>query len=144
MGRVINNNTPAKSRNRCRRAIAEILRHLSQKPALDEETKDMAAMIVFLLREIDSGVEQTISAWEKRGYWMKAERFLRDWEWTREAAANFEDIIRNEAWELLPELLADLFPRFADIQVKKMTYDRSEWEGAYEKLLEAPQAPLPW
>ena len=144
MGRVINDNTPAKSRHRCRRAIAEILRHLSQKPAVDEETKDMAAMIVFFLREIDAGVEQTIAAWEKRGYWLKAERFLRDWEWTREAAANFEDIIRNEAWELLPELLADLFPRFADIQVKRMTNDHSEWEGAYEKLIAEPPAPLPW
>lgn len=144
MSRVINTNSPNKVRNHCRRTIAEILRRLSKKSEIDAEAKDMAAMIVFMLQEINRSVEQTVNAWEKRDYWMKAERFLREWEWPREAAANFDDVIRNEAWELLPELLADLFPQFADIQVKKMTRSPSMWKGAHERLLE--QAPLdpPW
>ncbi len=66
---------------------------------------------------------------------MKAERFVRQWEWTVEAAANLEDVIRNEAWDLLPELLADLFPRFADIQIKTMTRKPDTWQGAYKSLV---------
>jgi hypothetical protein len=98
-----------------------MLRRLIEKPQMDQEAKDMAAMIVYLLREIHEGVEQTVKAWEKRDYWMKAERFLRDWEWVKETAVNIEDVLRHEAWDLLPELLVDLFPRFADIQIKKLT-----------------------
>lgn len=144
MSRVINTNSPGKIRNHCRRTIAEILRRLSRKSNIDAETKDMAAAIVYLLREIDRSVRQTIEAWEKRDYWMKAERFQREWEWAREAAANFEDVIRNDAWDLLPELLANLSGHIADVDVKKMTRKPSVWRGAHQKLLDEPPAPLPW
>jgi hypothetical protein len=144
MSRVINLNDPTKIRNQNRRAIAEILRHLSQKPAMDAEAQDMAATLVFLLREIDAGVKQTVAAWEKRDYWMKAERFLRDWQWVTETAVNIEDVIRHEAWDLLPELLADLFPRFADIQLKTMTRKADLWQGNYQRLLASAPSDLPY
>lgn len=144
MSRVINIDNPTKIRNQNRRSIAEILRRLSQKPQVDSEAKDMAAMIVYLLREIASGVDQSAKAWEKRDYWMKAERFLREWTWTAEAAANIEDVIRHEAWDLLPGLLADLFPRFADIQLKTMTRSSDLWRSAYDRLLAEPPGDLPW
>lgn len=144
MSRVINTQSPTKIRNQLRRSIAEMLRRLSQKPEVDQDAKDMTAMIVFMLKELKSGVEKSVEAWEKRGYWMKAERFLRDWEWTAVAAANIEDVIRNNAWDLLPELLADLFPRFADIQIKSMTRKPSLWRGAYQKLIAQPPTELPF
>ena len=144
MSRVINVDNPAKKRNANRRTIAELLRRLSQKTGMDEDAKDMAATIVFALREIDEGVEQTVAAWEKRDYWMKAERFLRDWDWTGEMAANMEDVLRNQAWDLLPELLAELFPRFADIQIKTMTRKPDTWQGAYKTLLSQPEGKTPW
>ncbi len=144
MSRVINVDNPAKKRNANRRTIAELLRRLSQKAKMDEDAKDMASAIVFALREIDEGVEQTVAAWEKRDYWMKAERFLREWDWTGEMAANMEDVIRNSAWDLLPELLADLFPRFADIQIKTMTRKANAWQGSYRILLSQPVGKTPW
>jgi hypothetical protein len=144
MSRVINLNDPTKIRNQNRRSIAEILRRLSQKPAMDAEAQDMAAALVFLLREIDAGVKHTIEAWEKRGYWMKAERFLRDWEWLTETAVNIEDVIRHEAWDLLPDLLGELFPRFADIQLKTMTRTPDLWAGNYKKLLAETPSELPY
>lgn len=143
MSRVINTNNPTTVRNQNRRLIAEILRRLSQKPQIDEDGKDMVAMIVYALREIHEGVQQTIAAWEKRDYWMKAERFLRDWQWTNETAVNLEDVLRHEAWDLLPELMAELFPRFADIQLKSMTRSTDTWAGCYKKLMaESPRASL--
>lgn len=144
MSRVINPDNPSKIRNRNRRTIAELLRRLSQKPKVDAEAKDMASAIVFALREIAEGVEQTVRAWEKRDYWMKAERFLREWEWTGEAAANMEDVIRNDAWDLLPRLMAELFPRFSDVQIKTMTRKPDVWRGCYERLLAEPPSELPW
>jgi hypothetical protein len=144
MSRVININNPTKRRNHNRRTIAELLRRLSQKPAIDSEAKDLASAIVLALQDISAGVEQTALAWEKRDYWMKAERFVRQWEWAKESAANMEDVIRNDAWDLLPELLADLFPRFADIQVKLMTRKSDTWQGAYDQLISQPPSQLPY
>ena len=144
MSRVINIDNPSKRRNANQRTIAELLRRLSEKNTLDEDVKDMASMIVLCLRDISEGVEQTVTAWEKRDYWMKAERFLREWQWTGEMAANLDDVIRNNAWDLLPELLAKLFPRYADIQIKTMTRKPDVWKGAYRKLLAQPPLELPW
>lgn len=144
MGRVINVNNPTKIRNYARRTIAEILYLLPRKPRFDDEAKDMASTIVYCLREIDDSVQTAAVAWEKRDYWMKAERFMRDWQWTKEAAANFEDVIREEAWDLLPELLADLMPHFADMDVKSFMRKASDWHGAYKRLLADPPRTTPW
>lgn len=144
MSRIVHIDSPTKVRNRNRRSIAELLRQLMQKPQIDSEAQDMAAMITLLLWEIADGVEQSARAWEKRDYWMKAERFMRDWKWTAEIAANLEDVIRNNAWDLLPELLADLYPHFTDIQIKTMTRKASLWQGALKKLLADPPRKYSW
>lgn len=144
MGRVINTNNPTTERNRNRRLIAELLRRLVSKRSVDEEARDMAATIVLALTEIDAGVRQTVSAWEKRDYWMKAERFLRDWGWVRESAANLDDVIRHEAWDLLPGLLLELSPQFADIQINRYTRDQDAWLGNYERLLDGEPLELPY
>lgn len=142
MGRVINLNNPTKLRNYQRRTVAELLQRLGQKPAIDDEARDMAAAVVLALREIWATAEVTAEAWEKRDFWMKAERFMRQWEWSKETAANMEDVIREEAWDLMPQLLMNLFPYFNDIALKNMQRKPEEWQGAYKKLIEAPRNTL--
>ncbi len=144
MSRIINLNSPSKIRNRNRRTMAEILRHMSTKPEVDDETKDMTALIVYLLREIHAGIITAVEAWEKRGYWLKADRFMREWQWTLEMASNLEDVLRNESWDLLPGLLADLFPHTAEIKLKRFTRSASTWQGAYIRLMEEQPGELPW
>ncbi|MGB3713997.1 MAG: hypothetical protein WA996_06170 [Candidatus Promineifilaceae bacterium] len=144
MSRIINLNSPAKIRNRNRRTIAEILRRMSTKSEFDDESRDMSATIVFLLREIHSGVIVSVEAWEKRGYWMKADRFIREWEWTIDTASNLEDVIRNDAWDLLPRLLGEMYPHTAGIELKKLTRPPSTWEGAYGRLMDEPPSESPW
>jgi hypothetical protein len=126
------------------RTVAEILRRVSAKADVDDEARDMFAALVYLLREIHETALVTIEAWEKRGYWMKADRFMREWEWAAELAANFEDVIRNDAWDLIPRLMADLAPHTSAIQVKNMTRSPTAWRGAHEKLLAEPARDLPY
>lgn len=144
MSRIVNLNSPAKIRSQNLRSIAEMLRHFAAKKSFDAESKDMAASMVFALKEINASTEQTANAWEKRGYWMKSERFLRKWLWSNEMAANLEDVIRNDAWDLLPELLGQLLTHTADIQVKNMTRSKDTWQGAYKRLMAEPPSEIPW
>ena len=143
MSRVVHVDNPGKRRNAARRSIAEILRYLSRKGQIDDEARDMSAALVFLLREVKATVDESAAAWEKRGYWMKVERFVRDYEWIPEMAANIDDVIRHGAWDLLPELLAELSPRFDDIQIKTMTRKPDAWRGAYRRLLADQPVPSP-
>jgi hypothetical protein len=136
MGRVINTNTPGKRRNYHMRTIAEILRHLSQHSGeVDDEVRDMVAMIVYALRDIDASVLESISAWEKRGYWKKADKFQRQWMWAGNMANTIEAMALDETWNALPDVMMKLFPHFSDIQVNKLMRKPSEWRGAYDELV---------
>jgi hypothetical protein len=144
MSRVVHTDSPGKRRSQARRSVAEILRILARKSEIDDEAKDMAAMLVYYLLEIKETIDESANAWEKRGYWMKVERFVRDWEWIPSSVADIDDVIRHEAWDLLPELLADLMPHFDDIQIKTMTRKPDAWRGAYRKLLSEPPVKPPY
>lgn len=135
MARVINTNSPGKRRNAHMRTIAEILRHLSQQREVNQQTKDMVAMIVFCLRGVDATVEESIRAWEKRGYWKKADDFQQKWWWSSLMADAIEKLLRDGNWDQIPEIMIKLYPHFADIQVNRMTRDPADWDGAYLKLL---------
>ncbi|MBN1314755.1 MAG: hypothetical protein JXA42_04785 [Anaerolineales bacterium] len=138
MSRVINPNPPGKTRNYHMRSLAEILRGLAAKGNVDDEAKDMASAMVFILRDIDKGVDVSAQAWEKRDYWLKADRFRLDWEWAKQAADDVEDVIREDAWDLFPRLMMDLFPHFADVRIKKLTRKPELWKGAYALLMAEP------
>ena len=138
MSRVINLDSTGKKRNQLMRTCAEIIRHLSQKQDVDDEVKDMTATLVYCFRDIADGIESSALAWEKRDYWIKAERFRVRWMWPSEAADNLEDIIRNQAWDLLPQFLAGLLPEFSAIKIARFTRKPSTWEGALERLLSEP------
>jgi len=139
LSRLINSNSPSKIRNQNIRTIAELLRLLSQQKAIGPETKDMAATIVYALKGIDESVLTTVSAWEKRDYWTKADRFLREWAWAGMKAAELETIIVKNQWNRLPEIMAGLYPHFLEVNIKKQTRSPSQWRGAYQKLLKDHQ-----
>lgn len=135
MARVINTNSPGKRRSAHMRTIAEILRHLSQQREVNQQTQDMVAMLVYCLRGIDDTVEESVRAWEKRGYWKKADDFQQRWWWSSLMANAIEDLLRTGSWDNLPETMIKLYPHFADIQVNRMTRDPAEWKGAYSKII---------
>lgn len=136
MARVINTNSPGKRRHAYMRTIAEILRHLSQQREINRQTKDMVAMLVFSLRGVDQTVEESISAWEKRGYWKKADDFQQKWWWSTLMADAIEKLLRDENWDEIPAAMIKLYPHFADIQINRMTRDPADWDGAYSKLID--------
>ena len=136
MGRLINTDSTGAQRQRWRRTIAEALKRLMAKGSLDAEAKDLAALIVLSLREINEGVEQSATAWDKRHYYIKADRLRHDWEWTQRSADRMIKLIRVDDWLRLPVVLAELAPRFADVSVVKLTRSAEMWNGALERLLE--------
>ena len=140
MSRVITIDAPGKIRNQHRRTIAEALRRLSQKPQLDDEAKDLTALIVFSLHGIADTVERAIDAWEKRDYFLKAERYREQWRWLEPLTDELSAIVGGngeDRWEELPTVLARLMPHFADVRVKQMTRKPTLWQGAYERFRQA-------
>ncbi|NLF03021.1 MAG: hypothetical protein GX601_18820 [Anaerolineales bacterium] len=135
MGRVISTDRPGNTRSYHRRTIAEALRRLSQKPKLDEEAKDLAAVIVVSMLGIAETIDQTLDAWEKRDYYMKAERFREQWRWLEPLTDQLSGVIYEGQWEQLPDVLIRLMPHFSDVTIKQLTRSPEVWEGAYTKLM---------
>jgi hypothetical protein len=105
------------------------------KGTMDDEARDMLATIVYALREIDATIEVTTEAWEKRDYYLKADKFRLEWEWALPAADRMEAIVRRSLWDRLPQEIMGLAPRFADIKIAKFTRAEDAWQGNYRQLL---------
>jgi hypothetical protein len=136
MSRIIATEGPGKMRSQHRRTIAEALRRLSQKPGLDDEAKDLAALIVFCLHRIADTIEQTTEAWDKRNYYLKADRFREEWRWVEPMTDELSAIIYEERWNQLPQVLVQLMPYFSDVTIKKLTRKPSLWKGAYDRFMQ--------
>ncbi len=81
-------------------------------------------------------METTAAAWENRDYYLKADRFRREWDWAGPAAERLYRLIRQERWEQLPQELAQLAPRFSDIRIAKLTRSPATWKASYRLLLQ--------
>ena len=137
---VINTDSTGKQRNQTMRTVAEILRRLSQKQVVDDEVRNMTAMLVYCLREIEAGIDQSATAWEKRDYWVKSEELRQRWMWVGDMADQLRSMIYLEQWTLLPPIMLKLLPRVADIKITKMTRDVTLWDGVYDKLMQEKPA----
>jgi hypothetical protein len=140
MGRLINPDNPGKRRNQQMRTCAELLRHLTQQNGVNDNSKNMLAMLVLSLKDIADGIDESTVAWEKRDYWVKAEEFRERWRWTTELGAELSNIIFEERWDDVPAILIKLFPYFSDIKVTKLTRNETLWHDAYDRLLEQNDA----
>lgn len=134
MSRVINSTSVGQERNQLRRTIAESLRRMMRKPKFDQESQDLASLIVFSLRRLEEGVEQTATAWEQRNYFLKADRFRREWEWVEETSFALETALLLGQFDQVPPILGSLIPRFSDITIGRYTRSPELWAGCYQRL----------
>lgn len=136
MSRVIRFDGPGKSRTQLMRTAAEVIRRLGQKTQFDAEARDMTALLVYCFREIDAGIDESVRAWEKRDYWVKAEQFRLRWAWAKRAAERLNEIVHRQDWDTLPFILVELLPHFEEIKIAKYTRNPSLWNGAYQQLMQ--------
>ncbi len=135
MSRVINTDSTGKKRSQLMRTAAETLRRLSQKTTVDDDVKDLTALLFFCLREIEAGIEQSAQVWEKRDYWMKAEEFRERWRWSGVMAAELQELAFADDWAGLPQIMVRLLPYFSDIRINKFTRREGSWNGSYAALM---------
>lgn len=136
MGRIIRVESPTALRKKLRRTIAEAIARLEPLPPKDDEAKDLAALIVFALREVDASVEGSAMAWEKRNYYVKAERLRVEWQWVGRFSQRLSRVVLAGDWARVSAVCADLAPRVADAAGAKPRITPELWVGAYRRLAE--------
>ncbi len=134
MTRIIKTTTPGKERNRLSKAIVITIREFMRKGKPDSETRDMIAFIILALREIASGIDKSVAAWEKRGYWVKADKYRMEWRWSGATANELRDAFDAQRWEKIPAILLKIMQKFDSIKVSDRHRMGKPWVGAFEEF----------
>ena len=99
LGRVINPNSAGKERNQLTKTVVLAIRELFSQSSPDARTKDLVAYLVIALDMIASSVDISVAPWEKRGYWVKADRFRMEWSWAADLRPKLYNALVNEKWD---------------------------------------------
>ncbi len=134
LSRVINPDGVGKERNRLSRAVILALRELMRQSEPNEQSRDLAAFIALALLEIYETVDTSVVAWEKRDYWMKADRFRLEWEWTQQIGQKMTKAVLEDDWATIAMLSAQVGQKFMSVKVPVRHKLGTPWVGAWQHL----------
>jgi hypothetical protein len=134
MSRIIHTEGAGKDRPRLLKSISLAIRELGKQTSLDEQTLDLLAYLVFALEAIATGIEESVIAWEKRGYWIKADRFRMEWQWAGQLAARLRTALLQGNWAEASQLTAQIAQKISHITVPEHHRLGKPWVGAWKRL----------
>jgi hypothetical protein len=138
LSRVINTNGAGKDRTQLVRSIVLALREMANQTQADQQTLDMAAYIALALEAIDNSIDKSVEAWEKRGYWIKADRFRMEWLWVRKLGSTMRSAVYKEDWTLIATTSAHIAERLQNIDVPQRHKLGKPWVNAWHRLQKSP------
>ncbi len=110
------------------------IRELAKQPAVTAETKDQAAYIALALQAIADGIDVSVAAWEKRDYWVKADKFRMEWMWAGQVAVKMKAAVLTDDWAAIAMLMPQIAQRFSKIVVSDNHRLGKPWSSAYKLL----------
>ena len=134
MSRVINPDGAGKERNRLVKSVVLAMRELMRQPEPNDHSRDLAAYIALALLEIHETIESSVAAWEKKGYWVKADRFRMDWIWAERMGGQLREAVLNDDWATIAMTVAGLGGKLSNVDVPVRHRLGTPWEGAFRQL----------
>jgi hypothetical protein len=134
LSRVINPDSVGKERTRLIKSVVLCIRELAKQTNVTSETKDMASFIALALQSISDGVDVSVAAWEKRDYWVKADKFRMEWMWTGLSAEKMKTAVLTSDWAAIALLMPQIASRFNKVEVSDNHRLGKPWVGAYSLL----------
>ena len=134
MSRVIRTGSASTERNRLKKALVLAIRELMKQSEPNETSRDLIAFILLCLVRITETVEESAEAWEKRGYWLKADHFRMEWEWARLLAERIRPNVLTENYnKIIPDLI-ELSQSLNDVTISDNHRLGTPWLGAWDQL----------
>ena len=134
MSRVIKPESAGKDRLQLTRSIVRAIQELMKQTEVSDKTRDLAAFIAIALEAIASTIDSSVGAWEKRGYWLKADRFRLEWEWAGRLGAKMMEATKKEDWGGVATTAAQIAEKLKSVELPKRPAKTEPWEGAWAKL----------
>ena len=134
MSRIINPDSAGKERSHLSKAVVLAVREMALQSEPGIESLDLAAFIVLALERIAGTIDISVAAWEKRDYWVKADKFRMEWLWTGQLARKIRDGLRTEDWSDIAQAAAQVAQRLNKVSVAPGNRLGKPWVGAWEVL----------
>jgi hypothetical protein len=134
VGRVIHTEGAGKDRNRLVKSVVVALRELLRQPDTGPEAHDLVAYIGLALGEVAATIDESVAAWEKRGYWVKADRFRLEWAWTERLSRDLLTALLADDWAAIAPLAVKAAAKLAAVEVAVHHRLGTPWVGAWAKL----------
>jgi hypothetical protein len=136
VSRIINPDSAGKQRTQLTKTIVLAVRELARQSNPGPESLDLAAFIALSLQTISSGIEASVNAWEKRGYWVKADKFRLAWMWTSELAEKMKAAVLSNNWAAVAALSAQIAQKLNKVEVSDHHRQGKPWVGSFKHLVE--------
>lgn len=134
MGRVFKLETVGKERKRMTQGLVLALRELIKQSEPGSLTRDLAAFIAITLLAIWETIDPSVAAWEKRGYWVKADRFRMEWNWTQRFGEQLRIAVIDENWGEVAMIAAKVMEKVQGVHVPQHHKLGTPWLGARDRL----------
>ena len=134
MSRIINPESTGKERVRLTKAVVLAVRELAKQVQPGAESRDLAAFIALALSIISETIDISVAAWEKRDYWVKADKFRMEWAWSGQLAENMRVATQNEDWASVVQTAAQVAQKLNKITVAPGNRLGHPWVGAWGEL----------
>lgn len=134
MSRIYSPESAGKDRTRLSKTIVLALRELMKQTEPNELTHDLTAYVILALEEIAANIDGSVEAWEKRGYWVKADRFRLEWEWAGGSAAKVRRALKEEDWGTVAVNAALIAQKLAKVTIPERNRLGTPWVGAAKRL----------
>jgi len=116
------------------KAIVLAVRELARQHDTGANARDLAAFISIALQTISDGIEVSVAAWEKRDYWVKADKFRMEWAWAASTSQKMRTAVLADDWASVAMLAATTAQKFSRIQVSENNRLGKPWVGAFKQL----------
>ena len=134
MSRVIKLESAGKDRTQLSKHILLAIRELggsSQDPA---KSRDLVAYMVLALEQIAQTIDASVAAWEKRGYWVKADKFRMEWLWAGQYADKMKVALLTGDWGTVALVMTQTAQKLVKVQVPAGHRLGKPWVGAFQQL----------
>ncbi|NLF50227.1 MAG: hypothetical protein GX577_03750 [Leptolinea sp.] len=134
MSRIISTESGTRERTRLSKAVVKAIRILAQQEKPDAESRDLAAFIALACEEMYKSVETSVIAWEKRDYWVKADRFRMEWQWCERAASAMRKAVLSDDWGTVAATSGLVAQKLMKVQLAPGARVGTPWVGAFKQL----------
>jgi len=135
LGRIIKTGSAGKDRLLLEKGIVIAIRELTKQTSTDNSTYDLVAYIAISLIAIGNTIDESVAAWEKRGYWVKADKYRMEWSWTTRMGEDLKNAVSQDDWGNVAQITAQVTQKMSKVNVSPRNRLGTPWVGSWERLI---------